>query len=151
MRTGVGIGGNWALVGGVAEGINLSLKVLLGRNVHLLEFLNQKARSAYFGRVEVADFCLELKGPSSVGDVGASRASTYANEYRITQLLNQVLDLCGIEGGVLLSWYRYGVVLFVLLKDADIFKVVLKVAHRFCKCGVHLYGQGGKFTLECWD
>jgi len=44
----------------VAKGIDLVLKVLLGRSVHLLEFLNWEARSAYFGRVEVADFCLEL-------------------------------------------------------------------------------------------
>ena len=115
----------------VAEAINLNLKVLLGRSVHLLGFHNQKARSAYFGRVEVADFCLELTAPLSVGDVGASGVSTYANEYRLAQPLNQVLGLWGIEGGLLLSWYRSGVALFVLLKATDIFMVVLEVAHRF--------------------
>jgi len=50
----------------VAEGIDLILRVHLGRSVHLLEFLNQKARGVWFGRVEVADFCLELTGPLSV-------------------------------------------------------------------------------------
>jgi len=79
------------------------------------------------------------------------RASTYVNEHRPAQLLDQVLDLCGIEGGLLLSWCRYGVAFFVLLKAADIFKVVFKVVHGFCKCGVLLYGRGGKFRLECWD
>ena len=54
-----------AAVDEVAEGINLILRVLLGRGVPLLEFLNQKARSACFGRVEVADFCLELTGSLS--------------------------------------------------------------------------------------
>jgi len=49
-----------AAVDKVAERIDLVLKVLLGRSVHLLEFLNWEARGAYFGRVEVADFCLEL-------------------------------------------------------------------------------------------
>ena len=73
MRTGVGIGENWACrrdvqaaVDEVAERIDLILRVLLGRSVHLLEFLNQKARGACFGRVEVADFCLELTGSLSV-------------------------------------------------------------------------------------
>ena len=57
-----------AAVDEVAEGIDLILRVLLGRGVHLLEFLNQKARRACFGRVEVADFCLELTG--SLSQVG---------------------------------------------------------------------------------
>ena len=83
--------------------------------------------------------------------MGTSRASTYVNEHRLAQLLNQVLDLCGIEGGLLLSWSRYGVALFVLLKAADIFKVVFKVVHRFCKCGVLLYGRRSKFRFECWN
>ena len=56
-----------AAVDEVAEGINLYLRVRLGRGIPLLEFLNQKARSACFGRVEVADFCLELTGSLSVG------------------------------------------------------------------------------------
>jgi len=56
-----------AAVDEVAEGIDLILRVLLGRGVHLLEFLNQKARRACFGRVEVADFCLELTGSLSIG------------------------------------------------------------------------------------
>ena len=143
-----------AAVDEVAEGIDLILRVLLGHSVHLLEFLNQKARRACFGRVEVADFCLELTGSLSlslVGDVGASRASTYVDEHRLAQLLNQVLGLRGIEGGLLLSWCWYGMALFVLLKAAGIIKVVLKVVHRFCKCGVLLYGRGGKFRLECQD
>jgi len=54
-----------AAVDEVAEGINLTLRVLLGRGIPLLEFLNQKARSACFGRVEVAEFCLELTGSLS--------------------------------------------------------------------------------------
>jgi len=73
------------------------------------------------------------------------------NEHRLAQLLNQVHGLCGIEGGLLLSWCRYGVALLVLLKAANIFKVVLKVVYCFCKCGVLLYGRGGTFRLECWD
>jgi len=73
------------------------------------------------------------------------------NEHRLAQLLNQVLDLCGIEGSLSLSWCRCGLALFVLLKASDIFKVLLKVIHRFCKCGVLLYGRGGIFRLECRD
>jgi len=61
------------------------------------------------------------------------------------------LNLCGVEGGLLLSWCRYGMALLVPLKAADIFKVVVEVEHRLCKCGVFLYGRGGKFRLECWD
>ena len=56
----------------------------------------------------------------------------------------------GIEGGLLLAWCRYGMALLVLLKAADIFMVVVEVGHRLCKCGVFLYGRGGKFWLECW-
>ena len=44
----------------VAEGVDFVLEVLLGRGVHLLEFLDWKTRSAQFGRIKVADFCLEL-------------------------------------------------------------------------------------------
>ena len=52
------------------------------------------------------------------------------------QLLNHILDPC-VECGLLLSWCRYGVALFVLLKAANIFfKVVIEVGHRLCKCGV---------------
>jgi len=50
----------------VAEGFDLVLKVLLGRSVHLLGFLNRKALGAYFGRVDVAHFCLELTDSPSV-------------------------------------------------------------------------------------
>ena len=71
-----------------------------------------------------------------MGGVGASRASTYVNEHRPAQLFNQVLDLCGVEGGVLLSWCWYGVALLVLLKAADIFKAVVEVGHRLCTCGI---------------
>ena len=61
----------------VAEGVDLILKVLLGRSVHLLEFINVKARSTYFGRVDVAG--ADTSSLSLVGDVGASHASTYVN------------------------------------------------------------------------
>jgi len=50
----------------VDEGIDLVLKVLLGCSVHLLDFLNWEARSAYFGRIEGANFRLELPRPFSV-------------------------------------------------------------------------------------
>ena len=70
----------------VAEGVDLMLKVLLGRSVHLLEFLNVKARSMYFGRVDVAG--ADRSSLSLVEDVGASHASTYMNEHRLVQLLN---------------------------------------------------------------
>ena len=50
-----------AAVDEVAEGVNFVLKVRVGRSVHLLEFLLGQARSAHFCRIEVADFCLELR------------------------------------------------------------------------------------------
>ena len=64
------LGHSWqdvqAAVDEVAEGIDLILRVLLGRSVHLLEFLNQKAHRACLGRVKVANFCFELTGSLSV-------------------------------------------------------------------------------------
>ena len=51
----------------VDEGIDLVLKVLIGRSVHLLDFLNWEARSAYFGWIEVANFRLSCQVLSQFG------------------------------------------------------------------------------------
>ena len=54
-----------AAVNEVAEGVDFVLKVLLGSGVHILQFFNWKACSAHFCRIEVADFCFELRGDVS--------------------------------------------------------------------------------------
>jgi hypothetical protein len=45
----------------VGGGVDFALKVLFESSVHLLEFLNWKTCSAHFCRIEVANFCLELR------------------------------------------------------------------------------------------
>ena len=72
LRIGVGIGHVWAAVDEVAEKVDAVLKVLLNPNVHLLVFLNWG-----FCRIEVTDFCLEVKNVLSFGraDVGACTRS----------------------------------------------------------------------------
>ena len=54
-----------AAVNEVAEGVDFVLKVLVDSGVHLLQFFNRKACGAHFGRIEVADFCFELRGDVS--------------------------------------------------------------------------------------
>jgi hypothetical protein len=73
------------------------------------------------------------------------------NEHGHAELFNQVLDLCGVEGSLLLSWCGYRVALFVLLKATNIFKVVFKIVHCIRKCGVFLYRRAGELRLQRWD
>ena len=82
---------------------------------------------------------------------GGVRAGTYVDEHGSTELFNQMLDLCGIERGLLLSLGHYDMAHFVLLKPAYILQVAFKAVHCFRKCGVLLHGRAGKFGLQCWD
>ena len=51
-----------AAVNEVGEGVDLVLKVLLGSGVYILQLFNWKTCSAHFCRIDVADFCFELRG-----------------------------------------------------------------------------------------
>ena len=82
---------------------------------------------------------------------GGVRAGTYVDEHGSAELFNQILDLCGIERGLLLSLGQYDMAHFALLKPAYIFQVDFKVVHCLCKCGVLFHGRAGKFRLQCRD
>ena len=96
----------------------------IGKHVSapIVEFLNWEAYSTHCWRIEEADFCL--------GD-------------GLSELFNQILDLHGVEGGLLHSWCQNGVPLFILLRATDILKVIFRVVHCFRKCGVPLYDWAG--------
>ena len=79
-----------AAVNKVAEGVDFVLKVLLGSGVHILQFFNWEACSAHFCRIEVADFCFELRGDVSfLGcEIEILRACSHVDEHRLAELFD---------------------------------------------------------------